>query len=274
MATPWNRISEEYRAYLEAAGHSADEFNEPSFKRTEAFNAFSAFKYQQAQQQQKQQQLQQDDSLTKKRRMDDLLSYHNAVLETGTSKSSKLLKVRKTADDSKLCFLCGSAGTATNKIEASHILQKQDIYATGGEDALHTFDILKGWTNGHGWSRPFKIHDPMNLIWLCHSHNLAFDSHCFGLALMALDNSVGFCSYDRDYDDLVKAANQRLQDETQTFYDMSYVSRRAVGMRLFKAQECGHYLNHKNPGAWEAIVRLSAAASVDQKSRDSEEDST
>ena len=91
---------------------------------------------------------------------------------------------------------------------------------------------------------------------------------------MALDNSVGFCSYDRDYDDLVKAANQRLQDETQTFYNMSYVSRRAVGMRLFKAQESGHCLDDENPGAWEAIVRLSAAASVDQKSSDSEEGST
>ena len=217
-----------------------------------------------------QRQTDQDDSSTKKRRMDDLLAYHKAVLETGTSKSSKLLKVRKTADDSKRCFLCGTAGTAANKIEASHILQKQDIYATGGEDALHTFDILKGWTNGLGWSRPFKIHEPMNLIWLCHKHNLAFDSHSFGLTLMGLDNSVGFCSYDSEYDHLVIVANKRLQDANEPFYDMNYVSRRAVGMRLFKAQESGHYLNHENTGAWETIVRLSAAASVDQSASDSE----
>lgn len=189
--------------------------------------------------------------------------YHKAVLETGTSKSSKLLKVRKTSDDSKRCFLCGTSGTALDKIEASHILQKQDIYATGGEDALNTFDILKNWMNGLGWNRPFKIHDPMNLIWLCHTHNLAFDSHHFGLTLKGLNNNVGFCSYDCNYDDLVNSANQRLQDDNEPFYDMSYVSRRAVGMRLFKAQEAGHCLNHDDTGAWETVVRLSAAASVD-----------
>ena len=178
--------------------------------------------------------------------------------------------MRKTADDSKRCFLCGTAGTAANKIEASHILQKKDIYATGGEDALHTFDILKGWTNGLGWGRPFRIHEPMNLIWLCHKHNLAFDSHSFGLTLMGLDGSVGFCSYDSEYDNLVRNANQRLQDANEPFYDMNYVSRRAVGMRLFKAQESGHYLNHEDTGAWEAIVRLSAAASVNPNESDSE----
>ena len=188
---------------------------------------------------------------TKKRRMDDLLAYHKAVLETGTSKSSKLLKVKKTSDGSKRCFLCATAGTNTNKIEASHVLQQQDIYA-----------------NGLGWNRPFKIHDPMNLIWLCHAHNLAFDSHCFGLTLMGLDSSVGFCSYKTDYDELVSRANQRLQNVNEPFYDMSYVSRRAIGMRLFKAQEAGHFLNHGDIGAWETVVRLSAAASVDQNAID------
>ena len=108
----------------------------------------------------------------------------------------------------------------------------------------------------------------MNLIWLCHAHDLAFDSHCFGLTLTGLDSSVGFCSYKRDYDELVSSANQRLQDANEPFYDMSYVSRRAIGMRLFKAQEAGHYLNHEDTGAWETVVRLSAAASVDQNAID------
>jgi hypothetical protein len=49
MATPWDRIKAEYRAYLEAAGYSADDFNDPSFKRADAFNAFNAFKQQQRQ---------------------------------------------------------------------------------------------------------------------------------------------------------------------------------------------------------------------------------
>jgi hypothetical protein len=260
MATAWDRISVDFRAYLEEAGHNADEFNKLTFiERTEALNLF------------KENQRKQADSTGRKRRMEDLLAYHRAVVETGTSKSSKLFKVRHTINNSKLCFLCGTAGTDTNRIEASHIVQKQDIYATGGEDAIQTFDIVRGWTSGRGWIRPFRMHDPMNLIWLCHTHNLAFDSHQFGITLTGLDNSVGFCSYSREYDDLVAAANSRLVDATDRFFDLSYVSKRAVGMRLFKAQESGHYLNHDNTSAWETVVRLSAAASVDRESSDSED---
>lgn len=84
----------------------------------------------------------------KKRRLDDLLFYHRAVLETGTSKSVKLLRVRQFPGGSKRCFLCGLCGTNDNKIEASPVLQKQDIYATAGDDGLETLDILKGWTEG------------------------------------------------------------------------------------------------------------------------------
>jgi hypothetical protein len=202
-----------------------------------------------------------------KRRVADLLAYHKAVVETGTSKSSKLLKVKHTSNNSKLCFLCGTA----DDIQASHIVQKQDISATGGEDAIEAFDVLKGWTGGLGWKRPFGMHDPMNLIWLCRTHNRDFDSHCFGLTLTGLDNAVGFCSYVPKYEALVATANSRLADPNAPFFDLSYVSRRAVGMRIFKAQESGHYLNHDNTSAWETIVQMSAAASVDRESNTSEE---
>jgi len=198
----------------------------------------------------------------KKRKLDLLQFYHKAVLETGTSKSVKLLRVKQMPGGAKRCFLCGCDGLPENKIEAAHVMQKQDIYATGGEDSLETLDILKDWANGLGWNRPFKIHDPMNLIWLCHTHNLAFDSHQFGLCLGGLDNNIRFCSYSDEFNDLVKSANERLQDTSQPFFDMSYVSRRAVGMRIYKAQQNGHFLNHSDPEAWKVVVQLSNAASM------------
>ena len=207
----------------------------------------------------------------KKRRLDDLLFYHRAVLETGTSKSAKLLRVRQFPGGSKRCFLCGRCGTNDNKIEASHVVQKQDIYATAGDDGLETLDILKGWTEGRGWRRPFKIHDAMNLIWLCRAHNLAFDSHQFGLCLGGLDNSIRFCSFSDEYNDLVQTANARLLDTSQSFYDLSYVSRRAVGMRLYKAQQTGHYFNHNDPDAWQTVVRLSNAASILNEGEDEDD---
>ena len=206
----------------------------------------------------------------KKQRLDDLLFYHRAVLETGSSKSVKLLRVRQFPGGSKRCFLCGNCGTNENKIEASHVLQKQDIYATAGDQGLETLDILKGWTEGRGWRRPFKIHDAMNLVWLCHTHSLAFDSHQFGLCLGGLDNSIRFCSFSDEYNDIVQSANERLQDTSQPFFDMSYVSRRAVGMRLYKAQQSGHYFNHNDPDAWQTMVRLSNAASIDEGEDDTE----
>ena len=92
----------------------------------------------------------------RKRRLEELLFYHRAAIETGTSKSSRLAKVKKLPDGSKRCFLCGASGMAMDKIEALHILQKQDIYATGGKEALLTLDALKNWSAGHGWKRPFK----------------------------------------------------------------------------------------------------------------------
>ena len=66
--------------------------------------------------------------------MEDLLFYHRVAIETGTSKSAKL---------ANSCFLFGSAGTTTDKIEASHVLQKQGIYATGGAEVVLTLDTLE-----------------------------------------------------------------------------------------------------------------------------------
>lgn len=199
---------------------------------------------------------------TNKRRLEDLLTYHRAAIETGTTKSSKLAKVKIFPDGTKRCFLCAKTATSKNKIEASHVLQKQDIYPTNGEEALRTLDILKNWSAGYGWKRPFMMHDPMNLIWLCHTHNLAFDRHEFGLALGGLDNSVIFFSYRDDFTQLVADANVRLADQAQPYFDMSYVSRRAIGMRICKAQAAGHFIDHSNPDMWEAVVGLSAAASL------------
>lgn len=54
------------------------------------------------------------------------------------------------------------------------------------------------------------------------------------------------------------------------FYDMSYVSRRAVGMRLYKAQQTGHYFDHNDPDAWQTVVRLSNAASINEGEDDAE----
>ena len=95
----------------------------------------------------------------------------------------------------------------------------------------------------------------MNLIWFCHAHNLAFDGHEFGNSLGGLDNSVVFFSCLKEYDQLVADANARLADPAQPFYDMSYVSRRAIGMRICKAQIAGYFIDHGNPNAWEAVER-------------------
>ena len=79
----------------------------------------------------------------------------------------------------KRCFLCGCDSSPDNKIEAAHVLQKQDIYATGGDDALHTFDILKGWANGHGWNRSFKIE--ISIIYLYLDINIYGIINCIRL---------------------------------------------------------------------------------------------
>jgi hypothetical protein len=111
----------------------------------------------------------------------------------------------------------------------------------------------------------------MNLIWLCHTHNRAFDQYKFGLSLGGLDNSVVFVSHQDEYTQLVADANARLADPAQPHYDLGYVSRRAVGMRLCKAQNAGYFIDHGNTHAWEAVVALSAAASLKHKSEDEDE---
>ena len=45
--SPWDRIGEEFRAFLEGAGHIADEFNDITFNRTGAFKEFKEFKQKQ-----------------------------------------------------------------------------------------------------------------------------------------------------------------------------------------------------------------------------------
>jgi hypothetical protein len=112
----------------------------------------------------------------------------------------------------------------------------------------------------------------MNLIWLCHTHNLAFDRHEFGLSLGGLDNRVVFHSSLESYAQLVADANARLADPSQPFFDMSYVSRRAIGMRLCKAQSAGYFANHNNTDSWKAVVALSAAASLKHGSDSDDEE--
>jgi hypothetical protein len=48
MATPWECIEEDYRAFLQAAGYNADDFNETSFQRAGTYIAFHQFQQQQA----------------------------------------------------------------------------------------------------------------------------------------------------------------------------------------------------------------------------------
>ena len=63
----------------------------------------------------------------KKRQIQDFLIYHHAAIETSLS---KLIKVKKLEGSSMHCFLCCISGSKTNQIDASPVLQKQDIYAT------------------------------------------------------------------------------------------------------------------------------------------------
>jgi hypothetical protein len=49
MATAWDRVAEEYRAYLELAGYSAADFNGASFNRAGTYNEFVTFNQQQQQ---------------------------------------------------------------------------------------------------------------------------------------------------------------------------------------------------------------------------------
>ena len=95
------------------------------------------------------------------------------------------------------------------------------------------------------------------------SSQIQFDQHKFGLTLIDLKHSVHFVSYDRMYDNIVNSANTRLADTNQPFYDMSYVSKRAIGMRLRlrEAERKGHVIQTAL-GTWEAVVGLSETASV------------
>ena len=102
----------------------------------------------------------------------------------------------------------------------------------------------------------------MNLIWLCHKHNVSFDQHKFGLTLADLQHSVRFVSYDRMFDSLVNTANARLSDPGQPFYDMSYVSKRAIGLRMREAERKGHVVVTALGSTWQAVVGLSETASI------------
>ena len=98
---------------------------------------------------------------------------------------------------------------------------------------------------------------------MCYPHNVAFDQHKFGLTLVDLQHSVRFISYDRmSYDGLVDAANDRLSDTDQPFYDMSYVSKRAIGLRMREAERSGRGVVTAIYQSWEAVVGLSESASV------------
>ena len=207
------------------------------------------------------------DRKTKSHVLQLLKTAQEAFSESGTRKSDKLLRVK----GSKACFLC----TTKKNVEASHVFQKSDVsFRKGGEDlAYNTLEILKDWRDGYKWKRPFEIHGAMNLIWLCHTHNLQFDAHKFCLKV-DMSNRVLFHAFDLSFGDLVDQANTRLLDPAQDSYDMSYVSRRAIGMRILQSQErSGRYLNHDNVDSWKAVVALSSAASLSGRSEGEEAES-
>lgn len=208
-----------------------------------------------------------NESLINKRKLEDLLKTTQVVLsESGTRKSAKLAKVKTT----KCCFLCNS----TTSIEASHVFQKSDVSYKSqplSDTVVRTLQVLDNWMKDPKWKRPFEIHGPMNLIWLCHQHNIDFDHHAFCLKV-DMRNRVLFHAFDDDFKSLVASANSRLLDPSQAYFDLDYVSRRAVGMRVLQSQNrANRYVDHSNPNSWEAIVDLSIAASEKEDKEDSDE---
>lgn len=207
-----------------------------------------------------------DDSLVNKRKLEALLQTTQIALsESGTKKSIELAKVKPT----KRCFLCNS----TDSIEASHVFQKSDISYKSqpqSDTVLKTLQVLDNWMKDPKWKRPFEIHGSMNLIWLCHQHNIDFDHHAFCLRV-DISNRVIFHAFDENFRSVVESANSRLLDPNQVYFNLDYVSRRAVGMRVLQSQNrANKYVDHTNPKSWEAVVDLSLAAS---ERGDSEEDS-
>jgi len=97
----------------------------------------------------------------------------------------------------------------------------------------------------------------MNLIWFCHTHNLAFNRHEFCLTT-DMNGNVLFHAFDSGFE----KANERLLDVRQTYYSLDYISKRAVGMRIMQAQlRRSRCLDPKNPSSWQAVVDISLAAS-------------
>ena len=95
-----------------------------------------------------------------------LKTAQDAFSESGTRKSERLLKVKANETGSKNCFLC----TSPDQVEASYVFQKSDVSFKNGQDLPYDALVtLRDWRDGHRWKRPFEIHGPMNLIWLCPS---------------------------------------------------------------------------------------------------------
>ena len=194
-----------------------------------------------------------------------------ALLETTqlTLSESKASQKLKTIKHLKCCFLCG----CNKEIEASHVIQKSDISfksQSSPSDAVMTLELSTNWMKDPKWARPFEIHGPMNLIWLCHTHNLSFDRHDFCLKI-DLNGNVLFHAFGPGLENLVEKANARLLDRRQTYYSLDYISKRAVGMRIMQAQlRRNRYLDHKNPSSWQAVVDISLATS--EKGADDEAD--
>lgn len=209
-----------------------------------------------------------NESLINKRKLEDLLRTTQITLsDSGTRKSVKLAKIKP----KERCFLCNSA----ESLEASHVFQKSDIsYKTQpqSETVVQTLLVLDNWMKDPKWKRPFDIHGAMNLIYLCHQHHVAFDHHAFCLKVN-MSNQVLFHAFDDRLDSLVASANSRLLDPTQTYFNLDYISRRAVGMRVLQSQSrANRYVDHSNPQSWEATVDLSIAASEKEEEEGSDKE--
>ena len=210
--------------------------------------------------------------------------YHRVACES-SNKSQALLELPHLKGKKKRCFLCGvedgtkvegDAGGRAIKIDGSHVVQKADVSPLKNDEDrfFDTFDVLKNWIDGRTWKRAFEFNKPMNLILLCHNHNLAFDQYKFCLKVdlrhVALFHSFGV---DDEISDLVEKANERLCDETQPYFDLGYVSRRAIGMRILQAQlKQNRYLDPNNDRSWEPIVNMSRAVSAKSDDDDDDDD--
>jgi len=62
--------------------------------------------------------------------------------------------------------------------------------------------------------------------------------------------------------------------QANTFYDMSYVSKRAIGLRMREAERNGHVVQNGLGHTWQAVVGLSETASLGTEDEETDSGAT